>query len=111
MTAYPSAAANSGLTLSCTGLAFGEPVKSTLGAMSELTEVNLRNEFSAFLSCLAKGELESGAWNRYVVTHYAESELESARVELVCASIESGEWSIVPNRVREVAHALLSRIK
>jgi len=35
MTAYPSAAANSGLTLSCTGLAFGEPVKSTLGNLKK----------------------------------------------------------------------------
>lgn len=50
----------------------------------------MRQEFLEFLSGLEAGHCTSESWQRFVVTHYREAELEEARVELVRVSMAVG---------------------
>ena len=70
-----------------------------------------RVQFCEFLKSLANGKLHGDDWDSYAVNHYADNELELARVELVRTSHELGEWAEVPDALRAVALEILGRLQ
>ena len=61
------------------------------------------------LQALVSGNCSSKLWERGAVTHYESVDAEAARVQLVRASIEVGEWlwPSVPPAVAEKSKSLL----
>lgn len=61
------------------------------------------------LQALVSGHCSSELWEHGAVAHYESTDAEAARVQLVRASIEAGEWlwPSVPPAVVEKAKALL----
>jgi hypothetical protein len=62
------------------------------------------------LQALALGQCNAALWERGAVAHYASTEAEAARVQLVRAALALGEWewSAVPTAISEQAVTLLA---
>lgn len=75
-------------------------------------EATIEENFISFLCQLSQGACPSGQWERFAVAHYASPKLESARAQLVRASLLSGaaSWSSVPEAVRNTASLLHAQL-
>ncbi|WP_425614272.1 hypothetical protein NA78x_004138 [Anatilimnocola sp. NA78] len=72
-------------------------------------ELNQRSRFIAFLARVAEGNVVAADWNEFVVTRYAEADLEAARGRLSRAALLGGQCSAEPANasLRQVAAGLL----
>ncbi|MBL8299028.1 MAG: hypothetical protein JNN30_11880 [Rhodanobacteraceae bacterium] len=72
-----------------------------------------RQQFVEFLERIAAGADVSEEWAHLAVAHYADLELESARSQLVKASlgIDSRSWLQAPIAMRRVAAELAERFR
>ena len=73
----------------------------------------VHQQFVALLERIAAGVDSQQEWERLVVTHHADPDLESARCQLVRASISAGSWSwsIVPIALQQVAAELAEHFR
>ena len=69
--------------------------------------------FAEFLARIEAGDCSREDWERLVIAHYLDEELEDVRVELVRAGLAAGDWQYenVPQALRNAAGSLQSRLK
>lgn len=72
--------------------------------------MNPQSPLVELLQALALGRCTTDLWERGVVAHYGCVDAEAARVQLVRASIDAGdwEWSAVPAEIIDKASTLLA---
>lgn len=71
-----------------------------------------RQDFADFLARVTTGKVKVEDWNRFAVTHYADSVLEELRRELVRECLERSQCSacVVPPGLELVADDLRERL-